>query len=890
MFADMVGYTSLMQEDERRAKLLRDRQREVLESRVAEFEGEIIQYYGDGALCGFQSAIQAVECAVAIQIDLRDEPQVPVRIGIHLGDVAFDKTGVYGDGVNVASRIESLAVTGGVLVSGKVADELKNQRGISTEFMAEVALKNVKEPQRVFAVTNEGLAVPAPKEVKGWKKAGKVGAGAGRGWLKWAAGVVVVGAVVFAVSKALLRHGEGGPPGEVTSTPLTQESIAILPFEFHGQESDRWMAEGMALNLYNILSGGIFLPKDVGQIESLFETQAGRGMSGPRLYQAVAEEVDAELVLQGDLTAVPGGTLRASASLFQVLTQEATRPLTVEGTPEGYFDLVEGLALALFRVWSDADPSLLADLPTDNLVASKAFHEGNRQFQIGNYDPAVDLLSEAIEADPNFAIAHYRLSQAALYAWKWNLARQAVDDAWDLRSELSPLNVELLTAWRFFLRNEADRAEDAYKRLFNEYPRRPEVLAGLGSVLAYYNSLRGRSSSEAVEYFEEVLEADPNYGEARYHVLDAAAGSGDRETFDRLVGSVNPESPQVLPFAAVRAFAFGSTEDQDLIVGELEDAGTDAVVYAAARVAALLRHFPGARRLADILLRARGSGQHREAGNGLMVALAFAQGRWTETDHQLSLLAEGEMEWSREMRALFSLFLDAFSPVPVPGIELAQLRETIDSWTPGEGVEIDSYLNLFGPHAQHHPEFRLYLLGLLSAALGEMDEAWEFSPALTEYGSGRPQTAPLTHALSLSVRAHVHQARGEASQALDALEAVDYYPPFEFISVSPFFSRALDRWLRGELLLELGRPRDALPWFNTLSDGWGEFLFAGPAHLRQAQIYEEIPDTALAIEHYTEFLRLWGGADPAFEGLLREAREALNALGAGDDPAQNPPW
>jgi tetratricopeptide (TPR) repeat protein len=121
------------------------------------------------------------------------------------------------------------------------------------------------------------------------------------------------------------------------------------------------------------------------------------------------------------------------------------------------------------------------------------------------------------------------------------------------------------------------------------------------------------------------------------------------------------------------------------------------------------------------------------------------------------------------------------------------------------------------------------------------------------------------------------------------LAKIDYFPRFEFISVSPFFSQALDRWLRAQVLWVLGRPDDALRWFNTLSDGWGEFLFAGPAHFRQGQIYEELADTASAIEHYSKFLRLWDEADPNFQGLLTEARDARDALEARDNPAQDTP-
>ena len=123
-----------MQEDEQRARLQRDRHRAILNAAVDEHHGEILQYYGDGTLTIFSSAVEAVQCAVQVQLSLKEEDLIPLRIGVHTGDIVRDQDGVYGDGVNVASRIEGLAAPGGVMISGKVFDEIKNhpQRGIRT--------------------------------------------------------------------------------------------------------------------------------------------------------------------------------------------------------------------------------------------------------------------------------------------------------------------------------------------------------------------------------------------------------------------------------------------------------------------------------------------------------------------------------------------------------------------------------------------------------------------------------------------------------------------------------------------------------------------------------------------------------------------------------------
>lgn len=152
MFADIAGYTALMQDDEERAIRLRKRQRLVLEETLAGFGGEVRQYYGDGALCVFRSAVNASRCAVALQRQFRQEPRVPVRIGMHMGDIVSDSEGIYGDAVNIASRIESMAAPGEVFVSGKMYDEIKNHKSLAAISVGTFELKHVAQPMEIYAV------------------------------------------------------------------------------------------------------------------------------------------------------------------------------------------------------------------------------------------------------------------------------------------------------------------------------------------------------------------------------------------------------------------------------------------------------------------------------------------------------------------------------------------------------------------------------------------------------------------------------------------------------------------------------------------------------------------------------------------------------------------
>ena len=170
MFTDIEGYTALMQADEEQAIKFRERHRLIFESVTAKHQGRILQYYGDGTLSIFDSAIDAVLCAVEMQREFQTEPVIPVRIGIHTGDIVFSEDEIIGDGVNVASRIESLATAGSVFISDKVYDDIKNQKSIQTKAVGSFVLKNVKKPVDVYALTNDGLIVPSLSQIKGKTK------------------------------------------------------------------------------------------------------------------------------------------------------------------------------------------------------------------------------------------------------------------------------------------------------------------------------------------------------------------------------------------------------------------------------------------------------------------------------------------------------------------------------------------------------------------------------------------------------------------------------------------------------------------------------------------------------------------------------------------------
>ena len=153
VFTDIVGYTAMMQEDEVTAVENINRFRQTIEASVPDHNGTIIQYYGDGCLLLFTSSLNAVLLSKHLQKEFGVSPILPVRIGIHMGDVMVKEGNVFGDVVNIASRIQALAPPGCIYISETVHENTKNKKEIRSHFLSEQVLKNVKSPIGIYEVS-----------------------------------------------------------------------------------------------------------------------------------------------------------------------------------------------------------------------------------------------------------------------------------------------------------------------------------------------------------------------------------------------------------------------------------------------------------------------------------------------------------------------------------------------------------------------------------------------------------------------------------------------------------------------------------------------------------------------------------------------------------------
>ena len=359
----MEGYTALMQKNEQAAIERRTRHREVFEKAMSDHGGKIIQYYGDGTLSIFTSAIHAVNAAVAMQLLFRKTPQVPLRIGIHIGDITVDDSGVYGDGVNIASRIESFAVAGSVFISDKVFDEIKNQPVINTISMGLFNLKNVSRPVEVFAIANEGLAVPQPIDLKG-----------------------------------------------KTSEP--KNKLAVLPFVNMSNDADNeYFSDGIAEELINTLS-------KIEGLQVICRTSAFSFKGKSQDVREIGKALNVNKVLEGSVRKA-GNRVRINAELVNTADGYQLWSETFDRNLNDIFELQDEIAGIIANRMRTQLVNKTVDTPepSQNMEAYQLYLKGLFFYNKGtpsDYHKAIQFFDEAIMLDSSLANAHAMI--ASCYA------------------------------------------------------------------------------------------------------------------------------------------------------------------------------------------------------------------------------------------------------------------------------------------------------------------------------------------------------------------------------------------------------------------------------------------------------------------------------------------
>jgi adenylate cyclase len=526
--ADVAGYSRLMGEDEAGTLRTLNTYKEVMGSLIQQYRGRVVGTAGDSVLAEFASVVDGVQCAVEIQQVLRaknavlpETRRMEFRIGINLGDVIEEGDSIYGDGVNIAARLEGLAEAGGICISGSAYEQIENKLPLRYEYLGEHEVKNIAKPVRVYRAKIEPGEPPEGKvkakvKSKNWK------------YLAIAATVVVIIAAA-ALWQFVLRTSH--PPVEVASKekmafPLPDKSsIAVLPFvNMSDDPKQEFFSDGITEEIITALSK---VPRLFVIARNSTFTYKGK----PVKVKQVSEELGVRYVLEGSVRK-SGDKVRITAQLIDAITGNHLWAERYDRDLKDIFALQDEITLKIIQALqvklTAGEQAHVIGKGTENLNAYlktlQAFEQFLRMNKQGS-TMAKQLAKEAIALDPKYArpyavIAYshmldlwFRFSESPEESMK--LAVDAAQKALVL-DDSDSLTHSCFSAL-YIMQRQHDKAIASAERALELSPSGGRALSSFGTALIYACRF-----SEAVQYFEQAIRLDPFPPSSLFRNLGAA--------------------------------------------------------------------------------------------------------------------------------------------------------------------------------------------------------------------------------------------------------------------------------------------------------------------------------------------------------------------------------
>lgn len=411
LYADVVGYSRLTGADELGTHRQLSTALDFISEQIVSHGGSVVHYAGDAVLADFASVVSAVKCSIDIQRELYDknkslpdDRKLEFRIGVNLGEVIVDRDDIYGEGVNIAARLESLADPGGILVSGVVHDQVNGKLDTEFEFTGDQSVKNISEPVPAYRVLLNGQA-PASSPKKPRKKKSKKFI---LGSFLFVLVLIIFGALLWQPAKQ--HHIQASL--ERMAFPLPEKpSVAVLPFDnLSADTQQNHVVDGLTEDLITALS----------KISSLFVIARNSSFSykgKPVIVQKVAEELGVRYVVEGSVQK-SGSKIRITAQLIDALTGTHLWAERYDREETDLFalqdEITNKITLALRIKLTEGEEARVHRRHTRSLeawnVVSRGVEHFNRFNQSDNKEAAL-YFKKATEIDPEYALAY------ALIAW-----------------------------------------------------------------------------------------------------------------------------------------------------------------------------------------------------------------------------------------------------------------------------------------------------------------------------------------------------------------------------------------------------------------------------------------------------------------------------------------
>jgi adenylate cyclase len=521
--ADVEGYSRLMDQNEEATIRALTACRSKITDIVKRHRGRVVDTPGDNILAEFASVIDAVNCSAKIQQELAErnselpsERKMEFRVGVNVGDVVEEEDRIYGDGVNIAARVEGMAEAGGICITGRAYDQVKNKLELGYKYLGEHRVKNITEPVRVYKVL---MDPEAAGKVIGEKRKEK------RRMTLAAVIVLLIGVAGLAGWYLYIEQSKRIEPASVEKMayPLPDKpSIAVLPFDNMSEDPNQeYFSDGITENIITALS-------KVGALFVIARNSTFIYKDKPVKVQQVAEELGVRYVLEGSVQK-DEKNLRIAVQLIDALSGHHIWADSYDRKLKDLFALQDEITLKILRalrlILTDQEQGLLAQKETKSLKAYLNVLQGREEWRcqcIDGNELARKLALEAISLDPQFSAAYLLLARAYFFdAWVPPLKRSVSESI-----QLSIKNVQKAI--------ELDPTDSVaqgylgylytYMRLYEKAISQGEIAVELApnSSLAYFNLgtalfYDGRYG-EAIEKYQYMFRLNPRHQWSAFHV------------------------------------------------------------------------------------------------------------------------------------------------------------------------------------------------------------------------------------------------------------------------------------------------------------------------------------------------------------------------------------